>query len=718
MSTFLVRKNGSGTHTTIQSAIYDASAGDTVSVEAGTFYENLEITKNIILEGAGKDQTIIRGKLANDTITGGTWFAGDSVITVDSNAVAQRGKSITGTNITSGSRITEVIGSNQLRLSLPTVTTGNFTKTVAAYQTVAFSVAPTSGTFKLNYKGVDTAAINWNDTASTIQTKLRAISGLATVVVTGTISGKLLTVAFDGVTTPVAALTVSANALAPSVGVTVTLIEALVSGSSTIVLPNTTSVAVGQKVEGTGVNATITALNTTTRTITLSSPITQTGSGILLSFRLARSNVSITQVTNPSSSSGPASIMISGITDGVQIKNLAAVGFDGTVGQEASALFFTAGTAPGHTNFLIDNCRFTADGDSAVMCGANPHLSNGVFQNCLIDGKTFTGSEPADVPSFSTYTSSAVVKSVGASSSVITFSDMRGIIIGRTCTSTAFTGSASVTAISGNDVTINKVVTASVDSTIACTFTLTAYAIPNCARNLFYVGQNTTPCNTQNITFKNNVVKGQTGALISSSGSKSMFNSAVTIESVGGLIENNVIDGIVGAGDPNPLAANWAIRSRQAGGMIVRNNTNLISGGRANSGFLVLTDFGLNLGTNTSVSEDLVSNNQTNSGDPVKVKMSKALVKQFSKVQANPIFSDESNWKLVSYIFKKTTSGQRISVSFRDFAAEKAYSLKPGMVSGDQFQLIKIIVSNPGRDLLVIKRSEIASPSNYDFTLK
>lgn len=718
MSTFLVRKNGSGTHTTIQSAIYDAVAGDTINIEAGTFYENLEITKNIILQGAGKDQTIIRGKFANDTMTGGTWFAGDSVITVSSNEVAQRGKAITGSNITSGSRITEIIGSNQLRLSLPTVTTGNFTKTVAAYQTVAFSVSPTSGTFKLNYKGTDTANINWNDSAATIQTKLRAISGLSTVLVTGTIASKLLTITFDSVALPVAALTVSANALAPSVGVTVTLIDALVAGSSTVVLPNTTSVAVGQKVEGVGVNAVITALNTTTKTITLSSPITQTGSGILLSFRVARSNVSITQVTNPSSSSGPASIMVSGVTDGLEIRNLAAVGFDGTVGQEASALFFTAGTAPGHTNFIIDNCRFTADGDSAVMCGANPHLSNGVFQNCLIDGKTFVGDEPADVPSFSTYVSNAVVKSIGASSSVLTFSDMRGIIMGRTCTSTAFTGSASVTAINGNDVTINKVVAASVDSTIACTFTLTAYAVPNCARNLFYVGQNTTPCNTQNITFKNNVVKGQTGAAIAASGSKSMFNSAVTIESVGGLIENNVIDGIFGAGDPNPLAANWAIRSRQAGGMVVRNNTNMISGGRANSGFLVLADFGLNLGSNASVSEDLVSNSQTSSGAPVKVKMSKALVKQFSKVDSSPTFSNESNWRLVSYVFKKKTSSQRIVLGFRDFLAEKSYNLKSGMASGDEFELVKIIISTPARQLISIKRSEIASPSSYDFILK
>jgi hypothetical protein len=712
MSIFYVRKNGSGTHTTIQSAIYAAVNGDTIDVGEGTFYENVEMMgKNLTLQGAGKDKTIIQGKVANDTMVS-SWFAGDSILTTSSTAAAIVGKTVSGSGVTT-CRIAEVISGTQFRLDVATPTTGNYTKTVAAYQTIAFSVAPTSGTFKLRYNGVDTAAINWNDSAATIQARLRAVSGLSTVVVSGTIASKLLTIEFIGVTTPVLALSVSSSTLAPSVVITPTLIEALVQGSSTVFLPNATSVVIGHKVEGTGVDATITGWNATTRIMTLSSPITQTGSGIVLSFRLPRTNVTVTQTTNPSNSSGPASVMVTGSSNGLVIKNIWLKGFENSsTGQEAAALFFTAGTSPGHTNFLIDNCRITADGDCAVLCGSNPYLDGGVFQNCLIDGKTFTGSEPAEVPSFSSYSANAVVKSIGASSSVFTFSDMRGVIVGRGFTSPAFSGSATITAISGNDVTINKVSTSSVDSTVSCAFTLTAYQVPNVARNLFYIGQNTSPCNTKNITFKNNVVNGQTGAVISATGSKAMFNSAVTIESVGGLVENNIIDGNFGAG-VNPLLSNFAIRCRQSG-IVVQNNTNKTSGGRDNSGFLV------QLGTSTNnitLSLLMVQNTQPVSGQTLSFQMDKEQVKTISKVASDAFYSDPSNWHMVSFVYKNGSNNKRLTPSFKSFEDTKVSKLRYGMMSGDVMQLHKIIISKSNRQHLVIKRSEIDGASAFDFTL-
>lgn len=713
MAIFNVKKDGSGTHTEIQSAIFDASSGDTINIGPGVFEENVEIfSKNLKLIGAGKDQTIIQGKLANDIVTC-SWFAGEDVLTTTSTAALRRGKLVSGVNVTTNSRISQIINETQFKLNLATSTSGNFTKTAAAYQTVAFSVAPTSGTFKLNYKGVDTAAINWNDSTATIQTKIRAISGLSTVIVTGTIASKLLTITFDSVATPVTAFTVSANALAPSTAITVTLIEALVSGSSTILLPNTTSVAVGQKVEGTGVSAIITAVNTTTKIITLNSPITQTGSGILLTFRIPRSNVAVSQVTNPSSSSGPGTIMIAGVTDGVEIKNLRSIGFDGVVGQEAAAIFFTAGTAPGHTNWLIDNCHFTANGDSSVMCGPNPYLNNGTYQNCIFDGKTFVGSEPADVPSFSTYVTPGIIKSIDVSSSVITFSDMRGIIVGRTFTAaSAFAGSASITAISGNDVTFNKVSTVAVGQSVDCTFTLTAYSVPNCARNLVYIGQNTLPNNTTNITFKNNIINGATGAVISATGSVRMFNSAVTIESNGGLVEGNILDGNFGAGE-NPLLSNYAIRCRQAN-IVVQNNICYITNNRVNSGFSVPLGISLN---NQLISSLMVQASQAASNEPVIVQMDKNQVKNLPEVLASIKFSDEANWNLVSYIYKKTTNSARLTPGFKDFANEKNLQLKTGMISGDQFELVKIILSDKNRDLLVINRTSLTNPSQYDFVL-
>jgi hypothetical protein len=619
MAIFYVRKNGSGTHTDIQSAIYGAANGDTIDIGEGTFNENVELLgKSLTLKGAGRDKTTIQGKSTNDSFAGCSYYGGESVVTRSSTTGLIVGKSVSG--LTANTRISGIISATQFQTSLATPTTGNITKT----------------------------GVTWT------------------------------------------------------------------SGSSTITLPSTTAVVVGMKVEGAGVAAFVSAYNATSRVVTLSAPTTQSGAADSLLFRKSNVNVTVTQITSPSNSSGPASIMVTGISDGLVIKDLRAIGFEGSiVGQEAAALFFTAGTSPGHTNFLVENCWLTANGDCAVLCGSNPYLSNGVFQNCLIDGKTFQGSEPADVPSFSTYISPAVVSSIGASSSVLTFADMRGIIIGRTMTSVgSLPSAATVTAISGNSVTVNKVATASLGATIDCTFTLTAYAVPNCARNLFYIGQNTSPCNTSNITFKNNVVNGQSGALISATGSKNMFNSAVTIESVGGLIENNIIDGIFGAGE-NTLLANFAIRCRQSG-MVVQNNVNKTSGGRGNSGFYVPLGTSIN---NTVVNHALVEVSQSSSSSSVEVVMEKSLLMSLPKVSSNANFSSDASWYMVSYVFKHNSSSRRIVVSFKNLQSTKRTNLKANMAIGDRFELHKIIIAKPSRNCLVIKRSEISDASSFDFDL-
>lgn len=93
-------------------------------------------------------------------------------------------------------------------------------------QDIIFSLAPTSGTFELSYDGNDTAAINWNDSASSIQTKLQAVSGLGSVTVAGSISGLSLTVTFTGIPSPVLSLVLIANSLvASAVSVTVDILE-------------------------------------------------------------------------------------------------------------------------------------------------------------------------------------------------------------------------------------------------------------------------------------------------------------------------------------------------------------------------------------------------------------------------------------------------------------------------------------------------------------
>lgn len=91
-------------------------------------------------------------------------------------------------------------------------------------QTVAFSGVAASGTFKLTYGSQTTATINWNDSVSTIQTKLQALTGLGSITVTGSIVSKLLTVTFTGVPPVALALGVTANSLQTSAPAAIALI--------------------------------------------------------------------------------------------------------------------------------------------------------------------------------------------------------------------------------------------------------------------------------------------------------------------------------------------------------------------------------------------------------------------------------------------------------------------------------------------------------------
>lgn len=123
-------------------------------------------------------------------------------------------------------------------------------------QTITFPVAPTSGSFILSYGGSQTTPINWNDSAATIQAKLRLLPpevifggtsstssflisffggnagttifqqdidggdafgwGLSSIVVTGSISSLLLTVTFIGIPPPAALLQLVSTSLMAS----------------------------------------------------------------------------------------------------------------------------------------------------------------------------------------------------------------------------------------------------------------------------------------------------------------------------------------------------------------------------------------------------------------------------------------------------------------------------------------------------------------------
>lgn len=67
-------------------------------------------------------------------------------------------------------------------------------------QTITFSAVPASGTWQLDLGGTETALINWNDSLSTIQTKVQALEFASGCIVTQ-LSSTVLQIAFNGVGT-------------------------------------------------------------------------------------------------------------------------------------------------------------------------------------------------------------------------------------------------------------------------------------------------------------------------------------------------------------------------------------------------------------------------------------------------------------------------------------------------------------------------------------
>lgn len=105
-----------------------------------------------------------------------------------------------------------------------TLVTGAGFNIATPTQVITFSGIAASGTFKISYKAVSSAAINWNDNAATIQTRIRAIAGgaLAAITVAGTIGSQTLTITMTGVSNP-ALLGYNTNSLATVAPAAITL---------------------------------------------------------------------------------------------------------------------------------------------------------------------------------------------------------------------------------------------------------------------------------------------------------------------------------------------------------------------------------------------------------------------------------------------------------------------------------------------------------------
>lgn len=105
---------------------------------------------------------------------------------------------------------------------------------IVEVQTLAFNGVAASGDFKINFGGDVTAQIDWDDTASEIQTKIRTITGLELATVSGSIAGQLLTVTMKGYYGPAALMTITDNDLATSAPVSITVTVAEVTDGESI----------------------------------------------------------------------------------------------------------------------------------------------------------------------------------------------------------------------------------------------------------------------------------------------------------------------------------------------------------------------------------------------------------------------------------------------------------------------------------------------------
>jgi len=117
---------------------------------------------------------------------------------------------------------------------------------IVEVQTLSFLGVAASGTFVLNFDGDATAAINWDDTASQIQVKVRTLAGLEDAVVTGSIASLLVTITFNGYSGNAAITTISANSL-QTVGLTaVTVTPAQLTAGETFAAAVTRTVGLVQ----------------------------------------------------------------------------------------------------------------------------------------------------------------------------------------------------------------------------------------------------------------------------------------------------------------------------------------------------------------------------------------------------------------------------------------------------------------------------------------
>ena len=427
----------------------------------------------------------------------------------------------------------------------------------------------------------------------------------------------------------------------------------------------TSDYEVGRIVTASGIPTNTRIVSKTSTSITLSSAVTSAAASRTIAMALQND----------------ATIRVRG-TNG-SIRGIKFVGFDSTnPATEYSSVYFrnaALGSVAANGWEVYEN-EFVAAGEYAILTDYTPSVGNLNFHNNVVSGKTFVGENPA----------------------------------------------------TGNQ-----------------------FSVWNVPRQLVTIQSVNT-----NVIFQNNQITGVTGGL-TVDGTPS-YNTAITIDPIGSIISGNTIDVTSGYGyclrarglnsqvSNNSSAGvsagyyilpNHALSVAVAVGTIVLNSskywiciqdhtsdaTNAPTGANGASYWSEVTleqvnsssSFGLGdylIGSNSASNEVLITFSQSQSGDPVEISFSKNLIKSIPSISADPVFSDESNWKLVGLVYKKDS--KRMTSGFKsDFNGTNQMRLKLGL-PGELFALHKVIISKADRTLKVVQRSEISNAGSFDITLK
>ena len=355
-------------------------------------------------------------------------------------------------------------------------------------------------------------------------------------------------------------------------------------------------------------------------------------------------------------------------------------------------------TGTSSTGFNISDCEFVAVGDYAMLSDANAAVGNGSVTNCLFSGKTFSGVNPVAGNVRQGVVFQAQNLPMDFTNNVV------DVICGGMTSGGVYSGNQAVTIdANGSIVSGNKIRARAQDGSgnyislggLALRMRGNANTVSNntnkCYSGLTNLGFLVTPSWT-NMNSRAMAI----GEIVWVSGNR--FFKCIEAHTV-----------VTAGGSANPPAGAGASKWLE-----ITSDADLAAQMLAkNYGYYVQ-----NVNSNITVLAPLVDPVQPTSADQLQVSFQKSSLLQHPSVSGTD-FGSESNWFLVSCIYKKTGASQRLTASFKDFSGiSKKPKMKAGMGAGDQFELHKIIISKQDRTMVVLKRSEIDEASDSDFSLK